>query len=261
MGTKPVAVRLRARSTSLAAALVLALASLSRTGPAYADERGDKIIAQMDASMTMARDQSFEYDVITREKGKADRWLAMEVRIKGPKWRLVQFLGPGDIKGLKVLILDTSKIYVWLPNLRKVRRVAGHVRVQSFMGTAFNQDDMSISTWGDVYEGKFLSETNAYWMIEGARRPGHEFPYPKVELDILKSRSQPSVLRYFDAQGKLVKTELWKNITCQGEICNAAEITIIDHPRSGIATTLVRKKWEVNKGISDSQFTERALQQ
>jgi hypothetical protein len=244
------------------ASLLLASA-LVALGPnaARADEKGEKVMKLMDASFTKAKDQHFEFEVVTTEPGKAERRLTMDVHIKGSKWRHIHFLAPGDIKGMKVLILDVSQLYVWLPAYRKVRRVASHVRDQGFMGTALSQDDMSVVTYGDLYEGKFLSETKTEWKIEGKLRAGKDFPYPKIEFEIRKDYHQPSAVRYFDAKGTMVKSEARTGYRCQGDICNPAVLKMTDHVRNGIATTLTQAKWETNTGVPDSFFTQRSLQQ
>ena len=122
--------------------LLLSLAILAFSPRAHAETPGDKVIKQMDESMTRAKDQHFIHRVVTQEPGKAQRTLVMDVRIKGDEWRRIDFTDPGDIKGMKILILSLDQTYVYLPAFRKVRRVAGHAKEQGFMGTTFSHDEM-----------------------------------------------------------------------------------------------------------------------
>ena len=113
---------------------------LSFAVPAWGDAAGDKVLKITDTAMTRAKDQVYEYEITTQEPGKAKTKLMMRVSIKGKEWRLIDFLAPGDIKGMRYLILSFSQMWVYLPQYQKVRRVASHARAQSFMGTALSQD-------------------------------------------------------------------------------------------------------------------------
>jgi outer membrane lipoprotein-sorting protein len=237
-------------------ALVLLL-----TSPAHAESPGDRAIRLWDEAMRAAKDQSFEYDVITQEPGKEKlRVQKMQVRVKGPSWRRMEWTYPGDVKGMKVLILSLSQMYVYLPEFKKIRRVAGHVRQQSFLGTALSQDDMSITQYGEVYSGRLTGEDDKTWRVEATRRPGKDFPYGKLQLTILKKEHYASEILYFSDKGAKLKSETRTGYSCKGRICNPKELKMTDHTRNGLWTKLVMTDWKINTGIPDSVFTPRDLQ-
>src|SRR4051794_15995971 len=78
-----------------------ALAAFSWSAPASADAAGDASLAKVDVSLNKAKTLYFSYDVLDQEQGKAERKMAIEVRIKGEK-RFTEFLAPADMKGTKV---------------------------------------------------------------------------------------------------------------------------------------------------------------
>jgi hypothetical protein len=225
-----------------------------------AETPGERVIRQMDQAMTRAKDQSYTYDITTQEPGKAPRKMSMNVKLKGTQWRRVEFLSPGDVKGMKVLILSLSQMYVYLPAYHKIRRVAGHVRSQSFMGTALSQDDMSIVTYGDVFQGKLLSETKTHWRVEGGRRPGKDFPYGKLEFLVRKDMQQPSEIHYYSDKGVKLKTETRGEYECRSNICGPRVLKMVDHTRNGLWTELSQTQWQINTGVPDSYFTPHSLQ-
>jgi outer membrane lipoprotein-sorting protein len=240
---------------------LLALVCLpSFAAPARADAAGDKVLKSVDAAMTGAKDQVYEYEVTTQEPGKAKTKLSMRVAIKGKTWRLIDFLAPGDIKGMRFLVLTFSQMYVYLPAYQKVRRVASHARSQSFMGTALSQDDASITIFSEMFAGKLVSETKTHWKVEGTRRPGKEAPYAKVEMTIAKDIQQPTELFWFNEKGVKLKTETRNDYECQGKICGPKNMKMVDHTRGGMWTEFNRTGWKVNTGVPDSEFTPRALQ-
>jgi hypothetical protein len=221
---------------------------------------GDKVLQVMDESLTRAKDQYFQYEFVILEPGKAPRQLLFEVNIKGAKWRRVEFLAPGDIKGMRVLSLALDQQYVYLPAFRKVRRVASHIRNQSFMGSSYSYDEMATITYGDLFAGELVSENDKEWVVAGTRRPGKDFSYPKIEFTILKETTQPSVIKYYNDKGVVLKTEQRLNYECQENLCNSKEMILTDHTRNNLVSKMIRKQWKRNTGISDSFFSVRDLQ-
>ena len=82
---------------------------------------------------------------------------------------LIILLGPQIVKGLSVLTwtyLDPEKdqeIWVWLPNLRKVRRMSQSEEADPFWGTDFTTEDVSTRRWED----------ETYKMVGEKKFPGH----------------------------------------------------------------------------------------
>jgi len=244
-----------------AAALAL---SLLIPASAQAGEDGNKVLALFDAALTRAKDQHFVYDLITQEPGKDARVLKMDVRVKGTKLRRTDFLAPGDVKGMKALVLSRKKMYVYLPAYRKVRRMASHVEKQSFMGTTYSQNEFTMATYGDIFLGKVLKETPTHWTVEGLPRNPEDAPIPRIEFDIRKDLHHASEIRYFNKQGVKTKTETRTGYTCKpsdaGQVCNFAESKMVSHIRNGTWSKFVRKEWEVNTGVRDNFFSLRVLQ-
>ncbi|HXN05587.1 MAG TPA: outer membrane lipoprotein-sorting protein [Nitrospiria bacterium] len=60
--------------------------------------------------------------------------------------RMVRFMAPPDVKGTVTLIIEHSDrdddIWVYLPALKKVRRLVSSNKKESFMGTDFSYDDV-----------------------------------------------------------------------------------------------------------------------
>jgi hypothetical protein len=234
--------------------LLMAAAAVGEESP------GERVLHLMDEAMTQAQDQYFVQDIITQEPGKEPRKMKMRVHIKGKEWRRVEFFEPGDVKGMRVLVRSVTQMYVYLPAYRKVRRVASHVRSQGFMGTTFCHDDISTVTYSPLYTAKLLSENDTHWTIQATLKEGKDYPYTKLEFDVLKNNKQPSEIRYFNDKGVKVKTEHRSNYECQGTICNPKKLKMVDHTRNGMWTEIIGLEWKVNTGVKDSHFTVRSLQ-
>ena len=245
--------------------LVVGAFLVGAASPARAEQPAERVLRLLDAAMSTAEDQSFEYDVSTWEPGKSERVMGMNVKVKSPGLRRVDFVSPGDVKGMRVLVRSLSEMYVYLPSFHKIRRVAGHVRSQSFMGSALSQDDMSISRYSEAYvASRMVREDGTSWTIELTRRPQSDFPYARLRITVLKKERMPSEILYFNDAGTQVKSEQRQGYSCKGsprgQVCNAYEMRMTDHTRNGLWTKLIMKKWAINTNVPASFFTQRDLQ-
>jgi hypothetical protein len=235
-----------------------ALAVLFQSGASLADVAGDTALAKMDEAMNRAQTQYFEYDVTNQEPGKAEKKLALVVRIKAEKCR-VEFTAPADMKGTKVLILSPTEMYVYLPAFGKVRRIASNTTDQGFMGMFFAPDDFQ-TRYGDKYTATITTGSGTEMTLVATAKAGQSPPYSKIEFKVAKDRMLPTELKYFNALGQNVKTETRRLITCQGKICTATEQKMVDNVKGGAWTQLARKTWKVNEPMADELFTRRALE-
>src|SRR6266496_2645338 len=62
--------------------------------------------------------------------------------------RIYRFLSPADVQGTSVLVFDyeskADDVWIYLPALRKTRRVVSSQKSQSFMGSEFSYGDLNI---------------------------------------------------------------------------------------------------------------------
>lgn len=228
--------------------------------PAFADEAGVKALKVLDDAMTVAKDQFNQYDCITREPDGEESSMSFKVQNKGAEWRRIEILAPADAKGMRILIRSFTQIYVYLPAHKKVRRVASHVRSRGFMGTTMSFDEMAIATYQPYFTANLLEETDTHWVIETIRKEGADYPYPRLEIEIVKEHGQASAIRYYNDKGVKLKTETRIDYVCQKKVCSPKKIKMVDHIAGGKWTKLTRAKWKVNTGVKDSFFTVRSLQ-
>jgi len=222
-------------------------------------EDGPGVLVKMDESMSRAIDQYFEYDVVNEEKGRDPKVMELDVWIKG-EMRLTEFQAPGDMKGTKALVRSYDQMYIYLPAYNKVRRVASSMTSGGFMGTTFSNDDISTVLYGPVYEGALDSETDAAWVLVLTPRADAKTAYGKLLVTVDKKFIQPTTIQYFNRKDQHIKTETRSGYTCEGDVCNAESMKMVDHTRGDASTELVRRSWKVNTGIGDDEFSVRSLQ-
>ena len=87
--------------------------------------------------------------------------------------RMVRFTAPPDVKGTVTLIIEHSDkdddIWVYLPALKKVRRLVSSNKKESFMGTDFSYDDvigMRVMNWRHKILNEETVDGQDCWVIE-----------------------------------------------------------------------------------------------
>jgi outer membrane lipoprotein-sorting protein len=247
------------RSRALSSALLLLALLLIWPAAAGADAKGERVLKLMDKSLNSYEDESFVYTVTTKEPGKAKRVMNIKVAIKGEA-RRVDFMAPGDVKGMKVLILSLDQMYIYLPAYRKIRRVASHVRDQGFMGTTFSHDDMSITRYGPHFTATLEKETRETWTIKTTRKAGSKYGYKMLRFVVNKKGHYPLEIRYYNNKGAHAKTETRSGYVCDKGICLPKLMHLVDHTRNDAWSEFATTEWKVNSGVSKRFFTQRALQ-
>lgn len=228
----------------------IAAGVLLHTSPVLAKDSSD-ILAQVDDALTNAKDQAMEFELVTQEPGKAARNMVFKVFVKGREWRRIDFVAPGDVKGMRILVRSADNMYVYLPAYRKVRRVASHVKEQGFMGTAFSHDEMSLVTFGPTFTSKLVEEGDKFWKLALTRKEGSEFPYAKLNLEVRKDLKQPVEIQYFNEDGVKVKTEVRLGFKCQEGLCAPSVIKMTDHTRNNLVSELKMRKWSPDSGLGE----------
>lgn len=217
------------------------------------------ILKRVDAKAEGIKDQIAQMEMVVEDVGHEPRRLSMQVHMRGAQ-RRVNFLSPGDVKGLRVLTLSHDQTYVYLPQFRKVRRVASHSREQSMFGIDYNFEDAATSTLGDVYNAVLLSQNDKQWTLKLTPKAADESPYSMVEVDVLKANDEVAELRYFGKDGTKSKTEQRSDYTCQANACMARKTKMINHAKDDHWTEVNIRNMQLNTNFPDHVFSLRDLQ-
>lgn len=237
----------------------LLVAALLWSGVAHAEDAAS-ILKNMDEAMNRAEDQVIKWKVVNQEPGKKDpKIMEFTSTVSGPK-ALTAFSAPADLRGTRVLVLNRTQMYIYLPQYGKVRRIASSMTKAGFMGTTFSNDDMSTSRFGDVYTGKVVSEAEGKAVLEFTPRTDVEAPYHRAIVTVDLEMYHPLEIQYFNDKDVRIKTETRSHYTCQDNVCLASVMRMADLTRDGAWTELQRLDWQLNTGVDDDVFSTRNLQ-
>ena len=156
---------------------------------------------------------------IVNDKGqKRERKITMATKLyDGGKTekRIYRFLSPADVKGTGVLVFDyetkADDVWVFLPALRKTRRIVASQRSQSFMGSEFTYADLNIPSLDD-FSYKLLKEEDfggePCWVIEATPKDkgiAESEGYSKKVYWVSKKTFAVRKVVYYDLDGKPLK--------------------------------------------------------
>jgi hypothetical protein len=179
--------------------------------------------------------------------------------------RIVVFDAPPDLSGTAFLVwspLDRGRDddrWVYLPALRKVRRIAGRDRGQSFFGTDFAYEDLAERTAEEDVHRFLRDETTragVRHVVESTPRDP-AYPYAKRILWVDPASATATRIEFFDRQGRPSKTLSvdWQNA---GGIWAWRRLEMVT-ARTGHRTVVDVTQVLHNQGLPDALFSESSL--
>ena len=174
--------------------------------------------------------------------------------------RLIRIVGPPEVKGLGVLIKgDTT--YVYVPEFDKVRRIATHAKKQTLLGSDFSYEDMSMGALSPDYDATLEKETAEQVILSLTKKSGSEVVYPKLRLFMDKKTCQMMKQEYFDADGRLLRTQIREGMTTfdHPEYGVQHIVKLIDHTNHDHWTQLTMSKFIADEEIPARFFSKRTL--
>ncbi|TVR69168.1 MAG: outer membrane lipoprotein-sorting protein [Marinilabiliales bacterium] len=142
------------------------------------------------------------------------RQVAIATRtFNGTAKTLIRFLSPADVRGTSMLVHDhengADDMWIYMPALRRTRRIVSSERSASFMGSEFTNADMG-SRNPREFEHKMLgSETvegRESWVIESVpltEQMAEENGYSRMVARVDKENYHTYKVEYYDLDGEL----------------------------------------------------------
>jgi hypothetical protein len=129
--------------------------------------------------------------------------------------RIYRFLDPADVKGTGLLVYDydakADDIWVYLPAMRKTRRIMSSERSKSFMGSEFSYGDFNIPSPDDyklTLKGDESAGGEDCFVIDleaKSKEIAESEGYSKQTFWVSKSKFAVRKGLYYDLEGKLLK--------------------------------------------------------
>lgn len=244
-------------SPSFAQAPAPAAAPAQAAAPA---ETAEKLLERVDKGNSSFKDAIFDFKMVIKESSGA-REVEFTTKQKGSK-RLVKFSKPADISGMGILVESADVVYALLPQFgNRIRRVATHQMGGNFMGSDMSSDDMAVANYSSLFTPKIVGNEHNQTVLELSANPGVKLTNPKLKMWIDPAKALIAKIEYYDASGKKTRTQIREDYRPDSPTHSSPFLMrFIDHVRNNHETELRLQKSQLDTGIGDDQFSQRALQ-
>jgi hypothetical protein len=234
-----------------------------------AEERGLEIAVEADRRDSGFSDFTAELDMILRNRHgqqstRRMRTRTLEVEADGDK-SLVIFDHPRDVEGTAFLTFShptgNDDQWLYLPALKRVKRISTSNKSGPFMGSEFSYEDIS-SQEVEEYTYRYLRDE----VLDGTEA----FVVEQVPVDRNSGYSRQIVWRdrehyrqlkveFYDRKGELLKTLTWHGYQQYlGQYWRADEMRMVNH-QTGKSTVLDWRDYEFGTGLTARDFDRNSL--
>jgi hypothetical protein len=206
--------------------------------------------------------------LVSKDGIQRERDLEIVARTKnGLVQSVVRVRGPSDVAGTAFLMLDKRNgppdQHIYLPRLKRTRRVVGRERQSSFMGSDFTFFDLRRVEVKDATHRRLPDDkigTDPVYVVESTPKGAIRAAYSRVETWVRKSDYLPLRTRFYDLQGRLAKTLYARRVQMGEDGKPFVKEARMQTHETGHATLLVIDSAERRDTLPDSAFTPTALE-
>lgn len=231
--------------------------------------RGLEIAAEADERESGFGDLTANMTMILRnrngdESNRQLRIRTLETDGDGDK-SLVLFDEPLDVRGTAFLNhthkASADDQWLYLPALKRVKRIASNNKSGPFMGSEFAYEDLSsqeIEKYTYEYMGDETISGVLHYLVE--RRPvDRSSGYTRQVVWYDTDEFRPQRIDYYDRKNELLKTLSFHGYQrYESRFWRADEMRMENH-QTGKSTVLVWSDYQFGNGFTDREFEEAAL--
>lgn len=207
-------------------------------------------------------------DLIDKRENISTRILELYSKVNSEQKMntMIIFHRPASVKNTRFLSIGHSnkvpEQWIYLPALKKTKRITTSDADQSFFGSDFTYSDMGGANIDKSSFSLLREETlNGIqcWVVESIPNNPHGSDYSKKISWISKEMIIPVYIEMFDREGKIIKKLTTENIEkIQGYWTPL--VTRMENIQINHTTILTMDKIVYNENLPDSIFTSRFLQ-
>ncbi len=190
---------------------------------------------------------------------------------KGHNMRVIIFNSPSDVKGTKTLLVEKDgddDIWIYLPALKKVRKIAASNKKDSFMGTDLSFGDIiqdRVEDWKHkLLKDEVIDGKNCYAIesLPNNSAVADNIGYSRRVSWIDKESFIATKSEVYDLSKQLYKRFLYRNIEKVDQKNNKWQFMLseIVDLHTNHKTTMEFKNYKANIGVDPNVFTTRFLE-
>ena len=256
---------------SLAALVLVQTATQSTASEASPEARGLAVALAADQRDSGWKDNASSMLMVLRNRSGQEstrqlRRQVLEVSEEGAGDKsIIVFDTPRDIKGTALLshsrILEADNQWLYLPALKRVKRISSGNKSGPFVGSEFAYEDL-VSQEVEKYDYRYLREETCGDLTCAVveRYPRYEksgYTRQIVWWDVAEYRVQR--IEFYDRKDQLLKTLTASGYREYAEHYWRPDRMAMENHQNGKSTELVFEEWKFGTGASDRDFTSSRL--
>jgi len=177
------------------------------------------------------------------------------------------FLTPADVKGTKTLTHEhvnrDDDQWLYLPALKRIKRIASSNKSGSFMGSEFSYEDIGNQNYNKfTYDAKVEEvELNGLKCYKGSRIPKDENSgYTKQVSWVSMDNFLLQQVEYYDRKSELLKTAVFSEYKQIEGVWRVGKIEMQNH-QNDKSTILTWNEEKIKVGLTAKEFNKRVLKQ
>ncbi len=186
--------------------------------------------------------------------------------------RLVLFQAPADIKGTSILLAEHSRsdddMWIYLPGLKKVRRLVASNKRDSFAGTDFSYGDVigyAVDDWRHTLAGEETVAGESCYVVESVPATDSvkdTSGYSRRRSYVSKSRLVTLRMEAWDTEGQKLKEEEYSDFQNVDPAHGKwwAMHAVSRNLQTGHSTDVVFRNYRLDPAISQDLFSVRTLE-
>lgn len=208
-------------------------------------------------------ESSYAVITMTIKTRNWERTLKMKAFSLGKDYTLVTIMEPAKEKGTSTLKVEDN-IWNYLPKTRRVVKIPSSMMMSSWMGSHLTNDDLvKESRYTDDYTYKITDEkkvdSEAVYEITLNPKPDAAVVWGKILMIVEKERLVPKEMKYYDENGKLVRTMSFSEVEEVDDHVLPTKFTVTPMDKEGEYTELKYEKIRFGVDIEKSFFSIQNL--
>ncbi|WP_428353350.1 outer membrane lipoprotein-sorting protein [Methyloprofundus sp.] len=233
------------------------------------EQKGFEVMQEMDKRDMGWGDMSTSMQMVLKNKNGDEhvrnlKMTTLEMQDDGDK-SLSIFDSPRDIKGTAFLsfthALDADEQWLYLPALKRVKRISSSNKSGPFLGSEFAFEDLT-SFELKKYKYNYLREEVVdgidSFVIETYPQYKHS-GYTRNIVWVDKERYIPIKIDYYDRKDALLKTQTFNDYQQYLDQYWRANNSYMENHLTGKSTTLVWENYTFRNGLTERNFDKNTL--
>ncbi len=234
------------------------------------EEKAQQIIDEAERRAEGFKDMAASAEMVIRNARGHEARRALDIKIlevpDGAR-SLTVVQAPKDVRGTALLTFShdhgEDEQWLFLPAVKRVKRVAASGRSGPFMGSEFSYEDFSAQS-RDKYTYRWLGEEPLNGldcdMLERLPKPGIQSGYSRLVSWVEKKNLLLQRVHYFDHRNQHIKTLTVSGYSKYQDRWWRAESFVMTNLVTGGASILTWRDIRFRVGLTERDFDQNALQ-